>query len=244
MHLDVAFTPSELDAKTPAVCIVVDVIRATTTIATMFAQGASTVYVARTLESGRAFARAHGFILCGEVGGARPPGFDYGNSPREITQLDLHGRVCVLCTTNGTVALHAVNASEAAFVGALVNAGSVIRQAMQSLPSQRLTVVCSGRSGAFAFDDAYCAGVLIAEALTVAPHAALSDTATAAVSMARGWSSPLQALRASLSASSLEPLGLAGDVAFAAQHNLFDIAPRLVRSPTDARHPVVLVTES
>lgn len=240
MHLDVAFTPADVHDVASTACIVIDVIRATTTITTLFAHGLKTVYVARTLDSGRRFARSNGLTLCGEEGGAKPADFDFGNSPLEIAERDWHGQEAVLCTTNGTVALHAVYMSPAVFVGSLANATAAVHTALAAAPADRLTMVCSGRSGAFALDDAWCAGALVGRALTLAPGATCSDRARAALMLTLGTPSAHDALHLADSAKSLGPLGLLPDVTFASQIDRFAVAPQLVTSRLDVRYPVRL----
>ena len=88
MEIRVAMLPWLAGDVSEAVCIVVDVLRATTCIATLFDRGCPRVYVAASHESARAFARPRGLILCGESGGYRVPDFDYGNSPVEFDAMD------------------------------------------------------------------------------------------------------------------------------------------------------------
>src|SRR5689334_14241785 len=81
-----------------AVCIVIDVLRATTVIATLFNRSCPRVYVSASHESAREFARRNGYVLCGETEGYRVPDFDYGNSPVEFAALEFDGRPVVLST--------------------------------------------------------------------------------------------------------------------------------------------------
>ena len=85
--------------------LVIDVLRATTTIATLFARGLADLLVFDSIEAARKRARAEGRILLGEVGGLPPKDFDYGNSPAEAATLELKGQGAALFTTNGTRAL-------------------------------------------------------------------------------------------------------------------------------------------
>ena len=141
--VDVALAPSLLPVaaatRRRTICIVVDVIRATTTLCVQFEQGCWRVYVAGGIEQARAAARelAHEAtvgvrlaLLAGEVRGVAPPGFDHGNSPAEFGGLDLAGREVVFATTNGTRALYACAGSAATLAGSLRNATAVAESAV------------------------------------------------------------------------------------------------------------------
>src|SRR5581483_5165906 len=103
------------------------VIRATTTLTVLLDGGCARVLVADGIPAGRTFAAASpgAYLLAGEVGGLRPPGFDFGNSPVELASADLNGRAVVFSTTNGTRALHACRGAGAILAGALRNAQAV-----------------------------------------------------------------------------------------------------------------------
>jgi len=111
VQLNVFFTPTEIvtsESQHDEIYIVIDVIRATTTIAVMFDQGATRVFVAGSVEEAREAAlKMPGSLLCGERDVKPLPGFDYGNSPVQFSQLDLSGRELILTTTNGTRAFYA-----------------------------------------------------------------------------------------------------------------------------------------
>jgi 2-phosphosulfolactate phosphatase len=132
--------PDAAATRRRIICIVVDVIRATTTLCVQFERGCRRVYVAGSIEQARAAARelAHEAaataqsapLLAGEVRSVAPPGFDYGNSPAEFGALDLEGREVVFATTNGTRALYACAGSAATLVGSLRNATAVAMSAV------------------------------------------------------------------------------------------------------------------
>lgn len=243
LRVDVAFLPGEVLAPQSTVSVVVDVIRASTSIVTLFDRGCPAIHVARTLDAGKAFARGHGLLLCGEEGGARPEGFDYGNSPVAFAAERFDRRPAVLCTTNGTVALHAVAAGPAVFVGCLANAGAVVTAAVrEARPAGALTVVCAGSNRHVALDDVWTAGRLVARAVDLlGSEAQLSDAAGIAVALTRAMPDALAALRASRSAKALVPLGLTADVAYAAMEDRSPVVPRLVSRPEEAEYPLMLV---
>ncbi len=138
LTLDVALVPMfvapdpVLRARTTYV--VVDVIRATTTLAVMLGQGCRRVLVAPGIAEARAVAQPDPgrYLLGGESGGVAPPGFDFGNSPREYAAADVAGREIVFATTNGTRALRACTGGSAIYAGSLRNASAVARAAVAS----------------------------------------------------------------------------------------------------------------
>ena len=129
MRLDVAFLPRLLRRPESSVCLLIDVLRASSSIVTLFARGAEEVVVAGSTAAARRIAAAEPgrYLLCGEVFGLAPPGFDYGNSPSEFAELDMRGRRIILSTTNGTKALRRLAASPVVIVGALLNATAAVR---------------------------------------------------------------------------------------------------------------------
>ncbi|HEY8742389.1 MAG TPA: 2-phosphosulfolactate phosphatase [Chloroflexota bacterium] len=245
LQIDVAFLPAVLLDPAQTVSIVVDVIRASTSIVTLFDQGCPAIHVAPSLEAGRVFARTHGLLLCGEQDGARPAGFDYGNSPTEFAAQRFDRRAAVICTTNGTVALRAVAASPAIFVGCLSNATAVVTAALDAARSVgNLTVVCAGSYRHVALDDVWTAGRLATLAAnSIGQDAELSDAARVAIALTHAMPDALAALRSSRSARALVRLGLDADVAFAAQEDRSPVAPQLVARQEEAEHPLLLVEE-
>jgi 2-phosphosulfolactate phosphatase len=116
------------------VYIVVDVVRATTTLTTQLEYGARRVYVAPSIAAARMARQAleSSALLAGEVGGVAPVGFDLGNSPAECAHADLAGRDIVFATTNGTCALLACAGGATVLAGALRNAGAVAACALDT----------------------------------------------------------------------------------------------------------------
>jgi 2-phosphosulfolactate phosphatase len=169
LHLNVFFTPSTIisnETNLNDIYIVIDVIRATTSIAVMFDQGASRVVVAGTVEQAREAAqKIPGRFLCGERNVQPVPGFDYGNSPVQFSQLDLTGRELIMTTTNGTRAFYACPEDSTRLAGSFYNARAVTSHALKLAQERKsnISLVCSGELGYFALDDAVCAGFLAHE---------------------------------------------------------------------------------
>lgn len=248
MHLSVAFLPSLVTKPIRDVCVVVDVLRASSTLATLFDRGCRTVVVTPDVASARA-CRRDDRLLCGEQGRLPPEGFDHGNSPAEMSNLALHGRDVVFCTSNGTVALHAVQVAPAVLVGSLLNRRAVARAAL-ALARQLdtgITVVCAGRGHGtrYALDDAYCAGAIVAgiQASVTVPldlDLDLDDTALGALALSRAGLAAESSqtnpdaveraravFRASDSGRHLLKLGLQADVDYCTRYDRSDTVPWL-----------------
>ena len=169
MHLNVYFTHSAIistEISANDVYIVIDVIRATTSMAVMFDQGAARVLVAGTIEEAREAAqKIPGVLLCGERNVQPVPGFDYGNSPVQFSQVDLTGRELIMTTTNGTRAFYACPLDSTRLAGSFYNAEAVALKALTMAKDQggNISLVCSGELDYFALDDAVCAGYLALE---------------------------------------------------------------------------------
>ncbi len=239
MRLHVAFHPSLLatgavqppPVSRPQVCVVVDVIRASTTLLTFVERGAGPVYIAPSVAAARASAAARdGAVLAGEHEGLAPPGFDYGNSPVEVSRAEVTGRPVVFVTTNGTAAIHAVQALGPVLVGALRNAAAAAAQAVEAAQEAEcdLTIVCAGREGAFGIDDAYCAGALVDRVLRDATGD-LTDGAEAALRLYRTEPDAPALFRRAAAGQNVVRLGLQQDVVYCAESDVSRVVPRLGR---------------
>ena len=222
MRIHVAFTPGE---ATPApVGVVIDVLRATSTLAQALASGYRRVLCCAEIDEARSLAETDGPAkLAGERRLEHIPGFDFGNSPRELTAAAA-AETLILTTTNGTRLLVSAAARfERVYVGSLLNLDAVAVAAAES--GEDVALLCAGVLGELALDDAYCAG-RIAEALSGEP----SDSATAAIRIARSFASPFEGLGASRSAGNLRRHGLEEDIEWCARENALDVVPRFVRT--------------
>ena len=222
MRVHVAFTPGE---QTPApVGIVVDVLRATSTMTQALAAGYRRILCCAEIEEARALAESHAPArLAGERRLEHIPGFDFGNSPAELAGAPA-AETLVLTTTNGTrLLVAAAERFERVYVGSLLNLDAVVRAAAAT--GEDVAVLCAGVLGELALDDAYCAG-RIAEALGGEPE----DSATAAIRLAQSYPSALDGLGASRSAANLRRHGLESDIAWCARQSVLDVAPRFVRT--------------
>lgn len=166
MHVEVACLPRDATRLPERVALVIDVVRATTTLCAMFEGGARSVTLANDVATARAHAQAQpNTLLIGEVAGLPPRDFAYGNSPVELAGAQLADRDVVFSTTNGTRAIVAVQGAAAIVAACLRNGRAAVQLALE-LARERgadLTVVCAGRAGGTqqGMDDVICAGYLV-----------------------------------------------------------------------------------
>jgi 2-phosphosulfolactate phosphatase len=221
VHVDVAFTPDEAgDASTG---VVIDVIRATSTICQALAAGYERVFCTAEVEEARALRAELGEgVLGGERRNVLIPGFDLGNSPREYREP--RGRTLILSTTNGTRAVVAAEARcERVLLASLLNLAAVVEAVRDA--GGHVLVVCAGVQGAFALDDAYVAGRIV-DALGWER----TDAADAAARLAATWNDAEEAFRASKSGRNLMENApeLEEDLPFCARESVLDVVPRFV----------------
>jgi len=217
MRVHVSFTPSE--AATAELGIVVDVVRATSSIAQALASGYRRVLCCAEVEQARALRASLGdaAVVGGERDAIRIDGFDLGASPREL--LEPRAETLILSTTNGTRAiLAAAERCDEVVLGSLLNLDAVARAAAGG---GEVALLCAGYKGGFAFDDAYCAGRIVA-ALDGAER---TDAALAATLLAEAFPRALDGLNA----RTYGPPGLEADIEWCARESVLDVVPRLAR---------------
>lgn len=220
MIVRVGLTPR--DEVAAPVAVVIDVLRATSTICQAFAGGFERVVCAGEVDGARALA-GDGVALGGERNNVRPEGFDYGNSPREFVDGASDHSTLVLTTTNGTRLLLAAAARcESVLVGSLLNLDAVVRTVLESGASE-VALLCAGVEGAFAIDDAYAAGVMAA-AIGGEPD----DSGLAAIRLAGTFASDEEGIGGGVSAENIRRVGLGDDIPWCAQRSLLDAVPRVV----------------
>ena len=172
MKLNVLLAPPELDSLqsadlTQTACVVIDALRATSTMVTALAHGARAILPAADLSEALDLHRRHpDALLAGERGGVRIPEsltggvrFDLGNSPREFNEAAVFRKTIIMTTTNGTRALRSCGAAQIVAVGSFLNLGATVRFLRQAAPKEVL-LVCSGTGDHAAYEDILCAGAL------------------------------------------------------------------------------------
>jgi 2-phosphosulfolactate phosphatase len=225
MKLDVIFgsaglTQTEVQGRT---VFVIDVLRATTAMCAALYHGARAVIPVAATEEALRLAQTIGsddVLLAGEQNCVRIPGFHLGNSPLEMTEQAVRGKTLIMTTTNGTKALLACQGAAAVYPACAGNLSRAGARAHEALEQHRdILIVCAGRDGAFALDDAYCAGQLAIAALGGRKvRRGLNDAAIVSLDLVRRygsrWERPLSYSRGG---RELIKLGFRDDVVDAAR---------------------------
>lgn len=221
------------------VAVVIDQLRASSTITAALAAGAMWVRPVVSVEEARAQAAAASrgmpsppgvarVLLGGERGGVRIEGFDLANSPEEYTRERVGGRGIVFTTTNGTAALAHAARARRVVVGCLANLSAVSR-AVQG-ESGTLHLVCAGTHGLIGLDDVLTAGAFVEDLLHHGRAVVEDDSALLALETCRrtrmaGPIGVLGALRTSLGGRNLLALGLDADLQWCARSSVLDVVP-------------------
>jgi 2-phosphosulfolactate phosphatase len=216
VRVDVAFTPEEPTGA--PVAVVVDVMRATSTIAQALASGYPRVLAAAGIDEARALREDLGEgILGGERNAVKIEGFDVGASPREF--LEPRNEPVIFSTTNGTRAIVAAAArAERVLLGSLLNLSAVARAAAAS--GEDVVVVCAGFQGRFAIDDAYCAGRIV-QLL----DGDRGDAAKASERIAQAYPEAIDGINA----RTYGPPGMEDDIAWVSRVDALQVVPRMSR---------------
>lgn len=164
MKIEVFFSPSGVDelGMRGRNVVVIDVLRASTTICTALRNGAREVIPVPDIENATKISAnlsSDSRLLGGERQGKRIDGFDMGNSPLEYTPEKVRGKTIIFTTTNGAGAIYRCRYASIALIGTFVNVSSIVK-AIKNIGGT-WTILCSGRQGAFSAEDATCAGMII-----------------------------------------------------------------------------------
>lgn len=240
-EIDVLMTPADFGALaerdlSDTVCVVFDVLRATSSMVVALAHGARELRAVETVAEALAEqARRPDALLGGERMGfrirAEVPGavdFDLGNSPREYVPERVRGRSIVTTTTNGTRALGACRRAGEVWVGSFLNLSAVVQRLMAG-GRRPCLLVCGGTYEEAAYEDVLAAGAVAWELRNVWEEERLSDAVAVARELYdRAQGDLLGALRYSRNARRLMAIPeLAADVAYCLQRDLYRINARL-----------------
>ncbi len=238
--LDVLFTPADFaqlkqEDLGDAVCVVFDVLRATSSMVVALANGAQGIIPVEEIPEALALrARNPRVLLAGEREGVRiqagSVAFDLGNSPREFTTQAVRGHTVVMTTTNGTRALRSCADARLVLAGALLNLTVTAEFVLHQRPS-RLLIICSGTHEQTAYEDVLAAGALCDLVWDYDPLRAVSDSALMARQLwLQASTDLLSAISQSRNARRLLAMPeLREDVAFCARRDAFRLVAQLGR---------------
>ena len=232
MRIDVFFGPAGLTASDVAgrVVVVIDVLRASTSIATALANGARAVIPVDSTEEvvtrAKAFERSE-VKLAGERQMRPIPGFDLGNSPREFSREVVEGKTVLLSTTNGTTAIASLQGPRDVVIGSYVNFSAVLAMLRAALRGGAdIAILCAGRDKQFSLEDAACAGRFVHHAMRRRTDVAVNDAAFASMLIDRRYSDNLMRLfSASAHGRALSEAGYGDDLADCAAIDSYPIIP-------------------
>jgi 2-phosphosulfolactate phosphatase len=235
--LEVLFTPTDYEALRPGcltdtVCVVFDVLRATSSMVTALSHGALGIQpVGSVSDAVRLKQLQPECLLAGERNGVRIRSdatggidFDLGNSPREFTPSVVEGKSIVMTTTNGTRALQACRGASTRLICSFLNLRATAEYVL-NLDGKSLLLICSGTGERVAYEDVLCAGALVDLISTGRGRMAFTDSALMAHRLYQLEEPDLEdALARSINGQRLTALSeLRGDVAFCAQRDRFQL---------------------
>jgi len=232
MKTDLFLVPGPVIAErlTGKTLVIVDVLRATTTICQSLKAGARAVIPVRQPGEAAEMRDKIGIenaVLGGERGGIKIENFNLGNSPLEYTEETVGGKTVILTTTNGTQAYARAKHAAPIITGALVNISAAAAKVAET--NQDLAILCAGDEGDFSIEDSLCGGMLIH--LLIEKHGLklkLNDAASLALLLYRTNSDSLpETIASGEHGRSLSKLGFAEDVAFAGRTDSIPVVPIL-----------------
>lgn len=221
--IDVCFSPELLhlyDLKGKAV-VAVDILRATSTMVTAFANGATHIFPVMQLDECLSYA-SQGCLTAAEREGIKADGFDLGNSPFSYTSESVKGRAIAITTTNGTRAIRLSEQAEEVIVGAFLNLDAVIQHL--KILNLDVLVVCAGWKGNFNLEDTIFAGAVVERLQDSFSYE--NDAALASLHLYQTAKPDLLSfLRKSSHVRRLEHLEIQKDIEFCLQHDIYSVLP-------------------
>lgn len=232
MRLDVFFgapqiAPGEMNGRVVAV---IDVLRASTSIAVALANGAKNIIPFDSSEEviSRSKSFERGAVkLAGERKMLTIPGFELGNSPREFTREAVEGTTILMSTTNGTVALAAVQGARDVVVASYVNFSPVLAMLRAAARAGTdLGIICAGRERQFSLEDSACAGRYARYIARRMPTVEMNDAALACSMIDRRYGDNLSRLfEESAHGRALADAGFAEDLVVCAAVDSYPVVP-------------------
>ncbi len=181
-HLEICFTPAAFDAHADsgAIVVIVDVLRATSSICTAFANGVREIIPVTTVEEAREM-KSKGFLVAAERDGYVLDFADFGNSPFNFSAEKIKGRSVVYSTTNGTGIMKRASGSHDVVIGSYLNISAVCRWLEEQ--DRKVIIVCAGWKNRFSLEDAVCAGAMALKLLDGGRFTTICDSVHAATDL-------------------------------------------------------------
>ncbi len=180
--IEVCFSPAlfNLFENSTQTVVIVDVLRATTSICAAFAAGTKKILPVATIEEARK-AKEQGYILAAERDGKVLDFADFGNSPDAFTPDRVAGKVIAYSTTNGTQAIQLASSANELLIGSFINLSTVVRYLIK-YPSNVL-LLCSGWKNKFNLEDTLCVGAIAQKLLETEIYYTICDSTHASIDL-------------------------------------------------------------
>ena len=218
-----SFQEDEMRGKT---AVMIDVLRASSTIVTALANGAKGVIPVADMGAGSKISQSmdtENILLCGEKDGEKIEGYDLGNSPFEYTPELVNGKTIILNTTNGTKALMRASHARHITVGSFLNLGSVVEYLKHK---ERIILVCAGWRGRLSLEDLLCAGNIIYELTSGELPDTAFDGAKVAFGLYEKFGDDIEkTVQSSNHAHRLQDIVGAEDLSYCSRVNVMDVLP-------------------
>lgn len=231
MNIDVTLTasltnPTRLSGKT---AVVIDTLRATSTIVTALANGCHSIIPVFSTENAILTAKNYNpdkILLGGETKGIPPQGFHLGNSPLEYTEEKVNNKTIIFTTTNGTKAIQKSTPAQQIIITSLLNVKATANRIVKTT-HQDLHIICAGTKNKFSLEDTLTAGLLIQHIKKIHPKINLTDVARTAYHIYLTYhNNLLYPLQKSTNGRNLTKLGFCKDIQYCAQVNKYDLVPQ------------------
>ncbi len=207
--------------------VVIDVLRASSTIVTALNNGVKAVIPVEDMEAAQKISQnldPSGYLLCGEKDGVKIQGYELGNSPLEYDGKKVKGKIIIFNTTNGTKAISRSTGADRLLIGSFLNLNTVV-ESLKADPNE-IILVCAGWKNRFSLEDTLCAGNIIYELTDGKLPENTSDGSVAAFSLYANYRNRVEELiRSSNHAMRLKHLNGEEDLAYCSQVSILDVLP-------------------
>ncbi len=225
MYVEVCYTPElihQFDLRGKSV-VIIDVLRATSCMVAGMGSGVASIRPVASVEECRALGE-QGYAMAGERNGQKVKGFDLGNSPLEYQEAKWLGKHIATTTTNGTRAIACADDAQEVVIASFLNLRAVVDYL--SLQKQDVVLFCAGWKGKYNIEDSLCAGAIANGLSDMITHT--TDATQAAIYLYQACETKLaEVIAQSDHAQRLSSFGIADDVTYCAQRNVFDVVPVL-----------------
>lgn len=225
--IEVCFSPAlfPLFDKQNSVVVVIDVLRATSTICTAFNNGADHIVPLKTVDEGLSY-RSKGYIIAAERNGEKLEGFDFGNSPYSFTEAAVKGKKIAFTTTNGTQAIDAARGADSIVIGSFLNLTALSNWLIHQ--NKNVICLCSGWQNKFNLEDTLLAGAIAEKLLASNNYECNCDSSLAAIHLYTLAKDDMFAfLEKSAHRKRLERLNIVKDISYCLTPDQTDVVPIL-----------------